>query len=73
MQDLAASIEEADVLVPLMSKLDRELLLLAKRAKMILQYGVGLEAVDVSAVSGSRKLDLYHLLRNTLLKILCFF
>lgn len=50
MQQLADHIASADVLVPLMSRLDKQLLQLATKAKLIIQYGVGLEAVDIPAV-----------------------
>lgn len=49
--DVAAHIAQADVLVPLMTRLDRELMQKASRARLILQYGVGLEGVDIPAVT----------------------
>ena len=49
-QELEDHVASADVLVPLMSRLDRRILEKASRAKLILQYGVGLEAVDIPAV-----------------------
>ena len=52
-QNLAEHIASADVLVPLMSRLDKQMLQLATRAKLIIQYGVGLEAVDIPAVTMS--------------------
>jgi len=41
---------EADVAVPLMCKLDAQLLRTAKRLKMIIQYGVGVEGIDIPEV-----------------------
>ncbi len=49
-RDLEANIGLADILVPLMAGLDAILLQKATRAKLVLQYGVGLEAVDIPAV-----------------------
>ena len=40
----------ADVLVPMMVRLDKTLIQRAKKARMILQFGVGLEGVDIKAV-----------------------
>jgi hypothetical protein len=40
---VAEHLPDADVLVPLMCRIDEPLLLAAKRAKLIIQYGVGLE------------------------------
>lgn len=48
--DLLDYIAEADVLVPLMTHLDSKLLQAAQKARLILQYGVGLEGVDIPAV-----------------------
>ncbi len=50
-EDLANTIGKADILVPLMARLNPELLEQAKKAKLILQYGVGLESVDIEAVN----------------------
>jgi hypothetical protein len=40
---VADQVADADVLVPLMCRMDEPLLLAAKRAKLVIQYGVGLE------------------------------
>lgn len=44
---LAAELATADVAVPLMSRLDAPLLQAASQLKLIIQYGVGVEAVDI--------------------------
>lgn len=51
LEELQDHIASADILVPLMSKLDTNLIKKAKRAKLILQYGVGLEGVDIPTVN----------------------
>lgn len=43
-------IHEVDVAVPLMCKLDARLLRTAKRLKLIIQYGVGVEGIDIPVV-----------------------
>ena len=43
-------IHEIDVAVPLMCKLDARLLRTAKRLKLIIQYGVGVEGIDIPVV-----------------------
>lgn len=43
-------IHEIDVAVPLMCKLDARLLRTAKRLKLIIQYGVGVEGIDIPMV-----------------------
>lgn len=43
-------IHEADVAVPLMCKLDAQLLRTAQRLKLIIQYGVGVEGIDIPMV-----------------------
>jgi phosphoglycerate dehydrogenase-like enzyme len=48
--ELPQAIQKAHVAVPLMSRLDAPLLESAKQLRMILQFGVGLEAVDVNEV-----------------------
>lgn len=40
-------IREADVVVPLMARLDASLLRTAERAKLVLQFGVGVESIDM--------------------------
>lgn len=49
-RDLEQHIGRADILVPLMTRLDSSLLSKATKAKLILQYGVGLEGVDIEMV-----------------------
>lgn len=48
---LPTEIRDADVAVPLMSRLDRTLLLSAVRLKLIIQYGVGVEGVDIDTAT----------------------
>ena len=45
-------IVDADVIVPLMTRIDAPLLRRAARAKLILQFGVGVEGVDIQEVRG---------------------
>lgn len=47
-------IEDADVVVPLMCPLGAELLRRARRAKLVLQFGVGVEGVDIPEVGVQR-------------------
>ncbi len=49
--ELSEFIGSAHVLVPLRAKLDSIQLHLASSAQLILQYGVGLEGIDVPTVS----------------------
>ena len=42
---------DADIAVPLVAALNEELLSKAKKLKLILQFGVGLEGVDIEEVS----------------------
>ena len=42
---------DADVIIPLMSKLDAEILKSCKRLKLINQFGVGLEGVDIETAT----------------------
>lgn len=48
--EVKTHIQEADVAVPLMCKLDGQLLRTAKRLKLIIQYGVGVEGIDIPVV-----------------------
>lgn len=50
-EDLPAAVEDADVLVPLMCRLTADLLSRCKKLKLINQFGVGLEGVDIEAAS----------------------
>lgn len=50
-EDVPAEIADADLVVPLMTPLPRDLLQKAPKLKTVLQYGVGLEAVDVAAAT----------------------
>ena len=47
---VAAALQTAHVAVPLMSRLDRQLLLAGPKLRLILQFGVGMEGVDLDAV-----------------------
>lgn len=49
------AIQDAHVVVPLMSKVDAAVLSKARQLKLILQYGVGLEGVDIDAVRPHKK------------------
>lgn len=51
--ELAAALQSADVAVPLMSRLDARLLAAAPRLKLIIQYGVGVEGVDMQAATAA--------------------
>ena len=48
--EVSQHITEADVAVPLMCGLNAELLRTAKRLKLIIQYGVGVEGIDIAQV-----------------------
>ena len=48
---LPEEILDAEVVVPLMSRLSRDLITSARRLKLIMQFGVGLEGVDLQAAS----------------------
>lgn len=48
--DVHNHIHDVDVAVPLMCKLDAQLLRTAKRLKLIIQYGVGVEGIDIPVV-----------------------
>ena len=43
-------IQKVDVAVPLMCKLDAQILRTAKRLKLIIQFGVGIEGIDIPVV-----------------------
>lgn len=49
-EEVAEHLPAAHLAVPLAAKLDAAALAHARRLKVILQYGVGLEGVDVAAV-----------------------
>ena len=50
-QDVPANIGAAHMAVPLMARLDADMLAKAHNLKVILQYGVGVEGIDIPAVS----------------------
>ncbi len=50
-EDVAAHIGAAHMAVPLMSRLDADMLSKSHNLKVILQYGVGVEGIDIPAVS----------------------
>ena len=52
-EDMGAHIGRADMAVPLMSRIDAPSLDAALRLKCVLQYGVGVEGIDIPAVSPS--------------------
>lgn len=47
---IGEEIVDADVVVPLMSRIDAPLLQRAQRAKLVLQFGVGVEGIDIAEV-----------------------
>lgn len=49
-QDLARHIGDVQVAVPMMSRLDADMLRQGKQLKLVLQFGVGVEGIDISAV-----------------------
>ncbi len=49
-EEVAGALPAADLAVPLAARLDASVLAGASRLRLILQYGVGLEGVDVPAV-----------------------
>ena len=49
--DLEKEIVDADVIVPLMMPITRDVLLKCTRAKLIIQYGAGIEGIDMAAAS----------------------
>jgi hypothetical protein len=57
--ELPRAIQEAQVAVPLMSRFDELLIKQARNLKMILQFGVGLEGVDIPAVCLDTILSLF--------------
>ena len=48
---LKAEIGDADMAVPLMTRLDADTIALGTRLRLILQFGVGLEGVDAEAAT----------------------
>jgi lactate dehydrogenase-like 2-hydroxyacid dehydrogenase len=50
-ESIDLSITDADVVIPFMVPISRRTLLLAPRLKMIMQYGVGVEGVDIESAS----------------------
>ena len=49
-ETVAEHLADADVVVPLMTRLGAEQLALARRLKLIIQFGVGVEGIDIAAV-----------------------
>ncbi len=43
--------QQADVLVPFMARIDQPVIEAAQTTRLIIQYGVGVEGVDIPAVS----------------------
>jgi lactate dehydrogenase-like 2-hydroxyacid dehydrogenase len=52
--DLSEEIEDAHVAVPLMSKITKDIIFKGNNLKLIQQFGVGLEGVDVSSATGKK-------------------
>lgn len=50
-QDLARHIGDVQVAVPMMSRLDADMLRQGKQLKLVLQFGVGVEGIDISAAT----------------------
>jgi len=50
-QDIKNEIIDADVIVPLMSALSADVLEACQRAKLIIQYGAGVEGIDIPAAT----------------------
>jgi phosphoglycerate dehydrogenase-like enzyme len=48
-EDIAKEIVDASVVVPLMSRIDRDLISKSRRLKLIMQYGAGVEGIDLVA------------------------
>ena len=51
--EVAKALPTAHVAVPLMVRLDRQLLQAAPHLRLILQFGVGVEGIDIPTVSCS--------------------
>lgn len=50
-QDVKSEIIDADVIVPLMSQISADVLEACHRAKLIIQYGAGVEGIDIPAAT----------------------
>ena len=53
LDDAGDFLSEVDVLVPLMSKITVDVISRALKLKLIIQYGVGLEGVDIPAATAA--------------------
>jgi phosphoglycerate dehydrogenase-like enzyme len=51
LEELPEKIKQADVAVPLMSRLDEKIINSAEKLKLIQQFGVGLEGVDIASAT----------------------
>ena len=49
--DVPAELKDTDVVVPLMAPLNADMLRNAPKLKMIIQYGAGVEGVDIEAAT----------------------
>jgi phosphoglycerate dehydrogenase-like enzyme len=48
--EVAQHIGDAHIAVPFMAKLDEAVLSVAHQLRMVIQYGVGVEGIDIAAV-----------------------
>ena len=53
-ESIESAIVDADILIPFMVPVTERLLLLAPKLKMVMQYGVGIEGVDLQAATSSK-------------------
>jgi lactate dehydrogenase-like 2-hydroxyacid dehydrogenase len=53
-ESIESEISDADIVIPFMVPMTERLLQLAPKLKMIMQYGVGIEGVDVKAASTNK-------------------
>ena len=53
-ESMESAIAEADILIPFMVPVTEKLLLLAPKLKMVMQYGVGIEGVNIEAATSRR-------------------
>ena len=56
----------AHMAVPLMARLDADMLAKAHNLKVILQYGVGVESIDIPAVSSQTQPTAYRIRKEEL-------
>jgi lactate dehydrogenase-like 2-hydroxyacid dehydrogenase len=68
-EELAAHLARSDMAVPLMARMDAPVLDAAPRLRCILQYGVGVEGIDIPAVREAAYSTRTH--KNCLHHLLC--